>query len=164
MADLDIMKALKDPKLQFQTLSESRAADVERRSVFDAGQPDTTVEEPMNDFDPEQYVEATEAGSSLPLPQVGPTHTSGQEPSLCVDHINSSYAETNLELLAIENWMELLQTQTKSCIFLARGNWQARQAGMAIAMAKAGRPAYCPIRLAGHALQKSIQTLLTKIK
>jgi hypothetical protein len=136
MADLDIMRALKDPKLQFQTLLKSPAAETTTEVGFNDKKLRSTLQEMLNDFDSEQYVEDSDSDPPLPeLPQMGATYTSLQE-SLCMVHDNSTYERTKLELLAIENWMELLQTQTKSCIFLAKGNWQARQAATAISMAK----------------------------
>ncbi|KAH5442970.1 hypothetical protein HBI23_168910 [Parastagonospora nodorum] len=118
MADLDIMKALRDPALHFQTLFESCAAQ-------------TTIE-----LEAEQCMQ--DSKTSLPLPeqlQVGAAYTSAQDP-LCMIHMDSTYESSKLELLAVENWMELLHTQTNSCIFLAQGNWQARQAATAVSMAK----------------------------
>lgn len=139
MADLDIMKALNDPKLQFHTLYEPPAAaaePAERKFTLNTEQTDMNLEEMLNDFETEQYVENSEAGLTLPeLPQSLPAHTSLQD-WLCVVHANNNYEVAKLELSAIENWMELLHTQTKSSIFLAEGNWQARQAATAISMAK----------------------------
>jgi hypothetical protein len=136
MADLDIMKALKDPTLQFQTLFEPSTAGTSTEVTFNDEQLDSALKEMLNDFDPEQYVEDSGPVSPSPeQPQVEATYTSVQD-SLCTVHVDSTYEGAKLELLAVENWIELLHTQTKSCIFLAKNNWQARQAATAISMAK----------------------------
>jgi hypothetical protein len=136
IADLDIMKALKDPTLQFQTLCEPPAAGNTAEATFNDEQLGSTSERPLQDFDPGQYMEVSEHGSpSAEQPQAEATCTSVQNP-LCMAHDDSTYEGAKLELLAVENWIELLHTQTKSCIFLAKDNWQARQAATAISMAK----------------------------
>lgn len=136
MADLDIMKALRDPRLQFDSLSESRAAGTTTEVAIDVEEPGSTLEEKLNDYDPEQYVENFETEPSLPEQLDGQPMNTSAVHQLCSVHTDSTYEGSRLELLAIENWMELLHTQTKSCIFLAKGNWQARQAATAISMAK----------------------------
>jgi hypothetical protein len=136
MADLDIMKALKDPTLQFQTLCEPPAAGTTTEATLNDEQLGSTLEKMLQDFDPGQYMEVSEPISpSHEQPQVEATCNSVQNP-LCMAHNDSTYEGAKLELLAVENWMELLHTQTKSCIFLAKDNWQARQAATAISMAK----------------------------
>lgn len=136
MADLNIMKALNDPELIFQVMFEPSAARSGIKATMDDVTRGPTPEEVPNDFDPEFYVQESEIASA-PIKQLleEATQTSTQE-TLCMLHSDSTYERAELELVAIENWMELLHTQTKSCIFLARGNWQARQAATAISMAK----------------------------
>jgi len=41
-------------------------------------------------------------------------------------HEESGYEASGMKLTAIENWLGLLEEPTKSCIFLAEDNWQAR--------------------------------------
>jgi hypothetical protein len=139
MADLNIMKALKDPELELQTMPNPPAIGSATETAISVVTQNPTLEESLNDFDPEQYVEDTEFAASSPeqLPEEA-TQPPAQD-ALCTFHPNSTYKQTELELVAIENWMELLHTQTKSCIFLAKGNWQARQAATAISMAKGRR-------------------------
>ena len=104
-------------------------------------------------LDPEQYVEDAKFAASSPerLPEKV-TQPPAQD-ALYTFHPNSTYKQTKLGLVAIENWMEILHTQTKSCIFLAKGNWQARQAATAISMAKGRRTYMLSKRHAGSALQ-----------
>lgn len=133
MADLNIMKALKDPTLQFQTLFEPSVAGITTELTSHAEQVDLIIDDVLKEFDAGEYVADFEP--SAEQPQAGAMYTFVRD-RLCVIHIDSTYEGAKLELLAIENWMELLHTQTKSCIFLAKGNWQARQAATAISMAK----------------------------
>lgn len=51
-------------------------------------------------------------------------------------HKVTTYDKEALKLTAVESWIELLQTQEENTIFLAKGNWQARQAATAISIAK----------------------------
>lgn len=139
MADLNIMKALKDPELELQTMLNPPAAGSATETAISVVTPDPTLEESLNDFDPEQYVEDTESAASSPEQLPKEAIQPPAQDALCTFHPNSTYKQTELELVAIENWMELLHTQTKSCIFLAKGNWQARQAATAISMAKGRR-------------------------
>jgi hypothetical protein len=139
MADLNIMKALKDPELELQTMLNPPAAGSATETAISVVTPDPTLEESLNDFDPEQYVEDTELAASSPEQLPKEAIQPPAQDALCTFHPNSTYKQTELELVAIENWMELLHTQTKSCIFLAKGNWQARQAATAISMAKGRR-------------------------
>ncbi|KAI1362462.1 hypothetical protein F5Y08DRAFT_274969 [Xylaria arbuscula] len=44
----------------------------------------------------------------------------------------SDYQQQKGPLVAVENWSELLTDTQKNCIFLAKGNWQARLAAMMI--------------------------------
>lgn len=139
MDDLNIMKALKDPELELQTMSNPPAAGSATETAISVITPGPTLEEPPIDFDPEQYAEDTEFTASSPEQLPEKIATPPAQDALCTLHPDSTYEQTELELVAIENWMELLHTQTKSCIFLAKGNWQARQAATAISMAKGRR-------------------------
>ncbi|KAF2662593.1 hypothetical protein K491DRAFT_584819 [Lophiostoma macrostomum CBS 122681] len=90
IADLDILKALRDSSLNFDNYSR----------------------------DP----------SSM-------TENSNHE-TICARHTNTTYNADVLKLIAIENWIELLETRAENNIFLAKGNWQARQAATAISIAQ----------------------------
>ena len=105
MTDPNIMKYLKDPELELQTMSNPPAAGSATGNAISVVTPSPTLEEPSNDFDPEQCVEDTEFAASSPeqLPEEA-TPPPAQDP-LCAFHPNSTYKQTELELVAIEDWM-----------------------------------------------------------
>lgn len=55
---------------------------------------------------------------------------------LCEKDHEKHYKQEDWQLIALENWMELLDTSSKHSIFLAHGNWQARLAATAICVAQ----------------------------
>jgi hypothetical protein len=108
MADLNIMKALKDPELELQTMLNPPAAGSATETAISVVTPDPTLEESLNDFDPEQYVEDTELAASSPEQLPKEAIQPPAQDALCTFHPNSTYKQTELELVAIENWMEQL--------------------------------------------------------
>lgn len=54
----------------------------------------------------------------------------------CDQHEDTAYNAEVFKLTTMENWIELLETPVGNSIFLAMGNWQARQAATAISIAK----------------------------
>lgn len=103
MTDPNIMKYLKDPELELQTMSNPPAAESATENAISVVSPSLTLEEPPND--PEQCVEDTEFAASSPeqLPEEA-TPPPAQD-ALCAFHPNSTYKQTELELVAIEDWM-----------------------------------------------------------
>lgn len=139
MADLDILKSLRNPELQFQTLYQSPTVDTPKQVVLHKEQQSSTLEEYVENFDSEQYLHGSDSGSPI-SENVKPDVTKAPEKNqICPAHNDSSYHGTKLKLTAIENWIELLETPTKSSIFLGEGNWQARQAATAISIARGRR-------------------------
>lgn len=91
VADLDILKALRDPSLNIDI----------------------------------RYLKAQLSTSNEP-----------SQETICGRHKDVTYNAEVLKLTAIENWIELLETPVGNSIFLAKGNWQARQAATAISIAR----------------------------
>ncbi len=55
---------------------------------------------------------------------------------LCDKGHERNYKQEDWHLIALENWMELLDASSKHSVFLAHGNWQARLAATAICVAQ----------------------------
>ena len=90
-------------------------------------------------------------------------HVSGQlvkygVPMTCPEGHDVMYQPSVLPLTAVENWTELLESLTKSCIFLANANWQARLAATLIATAQ-GRRVFV---LLGDVCWRCVQSFLER--
>jgi hypothetical protein len=134
MADLDILKALQNRSLTIQTPP--------KPPTVICTDPTTSTQQQQSN---EKKYDESELSRNLSAP--GPTIQAPTEPlpsvptmpqrdRICEVHENSNYLQQEFKLTAIENWIELLETPFKSCIFLANGNWQARQAATAISIAR----------------------------
>ena len=60
---------------------------------------------------------------------------------------HTGYQQHKETLVAVENWSELLTDTQKNCIFLAKGNWQARLAAMMICVRMKRRVCLLPIEV-----------------
>jgi hypothetical protein len=136
MADLDILKALRDPGLTIQALPEPSTMTSANQMVPVHGRRMSGSEEWIDDFELLKDLQDSEPNIHVLTEPLPTTTTTPQQNHICADHADSSYRATVMKLTAIENWIELLETPFKSCIFLAKGNWQARQAATAISIAR----------------------------
>ena len=72
---------------------------------------------------------------------ISPAKRSQVSISTCDAGHSVLYKQDHWNLLALENWMELLEQTSQNSILLAKGNWQARLAATSICIAQ-GRPVY----------------------
>lgn len=136
MADLDILKALRDPKLHVQGLPKPPTKKPAKQNVpLVNGQRIFESEEWVDGSKSPEYSQNEDEDEDPKEPSSNTTIIPHQG-CTCANHADSSYRGAPLKLIAIENWIELLEAPSESCIFLGKGNWQARQAAMAISIAR----------------------------
>lgn len=146
MADLDILKTLGDPALSIHSCPKPPTASLETPRRPEASAPQARASGSEDLIDAFESLETL--GDVVVDDQITDLSTDKsaipQQGRECVKHADSSYQNAPLTLTAIENWIELLEAPSKSCIVLAQGNWQARQAATAISIAKKRKTCVLP--------------------